>query len=315
MTRPIDSAMAAIRPAKQTIRAKWLDVCQQWRLQSRHEPLYVTLPGSDGYDISMLIEAGLIPILENRAIADGAAGLVVAVERDVMAASRLRQKFPGLKVVPKDIGEELRIAKPIADLSKEAKQYGRGLVINLDFNQPLIVQNNQYPVLELVGRLGDLHRHPSPQDWTLLLTLNADPGAWPHDVCSRHARTLIEVMSTEHGLDAWWQKHGEELGPIGDGSKSFSDWSDDQQQCMLLTLMPLLLLGRLAATGWDVAVRWAAVYGERGSGHAPMVTWVVDINYDPDACAQPVAQRRKLVQVLLDAVGQVDTDGSWSSLG
>ncbi len=312
--RDIDIAMAETRPAKQAIRLKWLEVCKEWRTKSNHEPLYVTLPGSDGYDIAMLIEAGLLEVLENNAVADNAAGLVVAVEKDMVAAGALRARFPGLKVVPKDIGEELKIQRPIVDLSKDAKKYGCGLVINLDFNQPLLVANNGHPVLELVDRLSDIHKYPAVQDWTLLLTLNTNTDGWPPNVCVRHAKTLVEILAAEAEFYGWWQKYCGDLGPVEDGEMVFSAWPAKQQQCLILALVPLLVLRRLAATGWDTTVRSGAIYGERDAGQAAMCTWILDVSHDPDICAQPDAQRRRFIQLLLAAVGYLGADGAWSSL-
>jgi hypothetical protein len=313
--RDIDTAMAEVRPAKLVVRRKWIRVCRDWRSRSTHEPLYVTLPGSDGHDIEMLIAEGLLPVLENDAIDDKAAGLVVAVEKDVRAAGALRARFPGLKVVPRDITTELRIQRPISDLSREVKQYGRGLVINLDFTAPLTVSDDEkYPLLELVGRLGDLHRYPTVQDWTLLLTLNAGTQVWPVAACIRHARTLQEMIRDSSALESWWQKYGRELSPVVAGTELYRVWTVEQQQYLVLALVPLLLLGRLTATHWNPTVRWAAAYGERDRHQAPMVTWIIDVTYDPQACAEPIGQRREFVEPLSRVVGKLDGNGTWLPL-
>jgi hypothetical protein len=314
MERPIDIAMAAGRIAKNTVRAQWMMVCRDWQKKSAQRPLYVTLPGSDGVDISLLIEEGILPVLENNAISDDAAGLVVAIERDLPAAGHLKERFPGLKVVPSDIFHELKAQRVVTDLSKEVRTFARGLIINLDFNQAFTVSGDSHPTVDLIGRLADVHKEATTQNWTLLLTHNTDLSGWPSTIGVRNARTLSEAMVAHKDLGAWWKVYGRDLAPILAQKESLSTWDRRHQQCLLQILVPLLILARVASSGWDIQVSWSAVYGLEPP-FAPMVSWIIAFEFDRDKAAAPQTQRNTCLDGLLECVGRIDdATGAWKRL-
>jgi len=70
--RPIDLAMQENRPEKQKMRSLWLekvkDVAKNYPDSSI--PWYLTLPGSEGHDIKLHIDEGLINVTEVNSIAE-----------------------------------------------------------------------------------------------------------------------------------------------------------------------------------------------------------------------------------------------------
>src|SRR5690242_12319854 len=100
MPRPIDAAMAADRPAKKTIRAKWIDKVQEKEpdLQIDNSPLYLTMPGAEGKEIDLLIRRGVLRRNDTGSIAAEDGLKVVAIEYDDDAQLALRKKYPGLSV-------------------------------------------------------------------------------------------------------------------------------------------------------------------------------------------------------------------------
>lgn len=144
MLRPIDEAMAEERPDKQTVRAIWLERAIEVDQEAEDEevPLYLTLAGSEAYDIALLIEHQIVKLTEIGGIAEESKGKIVAVERNAQAVFQLQRKYPNLKIIEKDITEMLRGNSLLTfpDRNSEERKYFRARIINLDFDIALNIR-------------------------------------------------------------------------------------------------------------------------------------------------------------------------------
>src|SRR5687768_1760526 len=99
-SRSVDLAMSLERPAKSAVRSLWIEELTVESKQRTDEgiPLYLTLPGSEGRDILMMIQSGLIKQTEVGSIAESDVDKVVAVEYDNEAIASLTRRLPGLRI-------------------------------------------------------------------------------------------------------------------------------------------------------------------------------------------------------------------------
>src|SRR5919106_1604391 len=140
--RPVDRAIQSDRPAKSTVRSLWLGELNTVA-QLSHDPevpLYLTLPGSEGRDILMMIQSGLIKQTEVGSIAEDDVDKVVAVEQDNSAIASLNRILPGLRIKEVQFRNLVRSEGPFSWPEGEDIRFCRALVVNLDLNQPLSAQ-------------------------------------------------------------------------------------------------------------------------------------------------------------------------------
>jgi hypothetical protein len=282
--------MAAERPDKQQVRMMWGKQVEKaadgW---SGGEALYLTLAGANGYDIRHLVDIGLIETTETGAVADSEAQKVIAVERGVNAYTQLRERFPGLTVLNDSIeslagGDEDTTVYP-AKRDKIRKAL-RARVVNLDYNQPLVVAVNdsgwvQYPQLTLVQKLAQLHASVSPVEWILLLTLNGQI-EWPTSAHSSVREYLAENISSYAAFAEDCRRClGEELvSNITElDAIDFGKLTASEQQLIIAALVPKKIATSVHNSGWRTTTVANWTYGGVNQA-APMCTWATHFTWD-----------------------------------
>lgn len=291
MTLPVSSAMSDDRPAKQAVRKEfWLDAIKR-RASKRPEnvPLYVTLAGAEGRDIDLLVDEGFIDLTETGAISESSAGVAIAIESNSDARSSLLGKFFGLEVLHESYENLIRGPSLIRFPGGKDLNIWRSVVINLDLNEPLILDMDddrlQLPLVEKLIKVATIQRDKAhPDGWTLLLTLHSallvssDARA---ATCVELARVMRENFAHS---EAFATTFGSLVGFDPDalyfeslctlrGEKD-DPASETLRQKTLLLLVPKLIVDAAASLGWSVVVSRSAYYG--GEGDAPMTTWVLD---------------------------------------
>lgn len=316
MRRPVDNAMAAERPEKQTIRELWVQEAK--RLEAEWSPgdapLYLTLPGERGGDIHAMAENGIIELAENGAIADAEQLKLVAVEGAPGAVVKLQTAFPGLKILEQPLGNLLHSTNPTTWPTREIKQVFRARVVNLDLNAPLEakVQNQQivFPVLELVQKVVVLHAD-EPRDWTLCLTLHGEI-VWT----AQTEKMACLFLQSNFQRDEQFSEQaraalGDDLHATICGSPSkvgVRTMDADAQQRVLMVLVPKQIAFDAHTRGWSIDTVENLRYGGSG-GRAPMVTWVLRFRWDARARTQPEELYREALGRALARRGHIDTDG------
>jgi len=215
MTRPVDSAMAGERVEKGVIRNLWAETVVSSKTARADVPLYLTLSGADGKDISLLAEKGIIRRTEVGAIAPGDENKVVAVENNAMAVLDLQRKFPGLRIYEEPIQNLWSQDGPFAWPKGTNRQYCRAVVVNLDLNKPLlaVLKNGQleFPILEGVRKLSQLHAVNPRLNWSLCLTLHGEI-VWSKDIGLMIQHFLSENFAREKRFaDSCRSVFGDEL--------------------------------------------------------------------------------------------------------
>jgi hypothetical protein len=95
-SRPVDGAMAADRPAKAAVRRFWINSAVIAHQTSDDSvPLYLTLGGAAGTDISLLAQEGVIALTEVNSIAPASQRRVVAIENSPPEKIPWAQDTPG----------------------------------------------------------------------------------------------------------------------------------------------------------------------------------------------------------------------------
>src|SRR3569832_2316096 len=191
VTRGVDKAMGADRPDKQRIRSLWLKevMSASCAAETDEVPLYLSLPGALGKDIELLVEAGVVTLADNRAIAAGDEWKVVAVESSSSAVLELKKRFSGLRVLNQNIQGILRSTGPLTWPRGDHVRYCRAHVVNLDLNASLQAERDElghyvFPTVQLIANLARLHVEPPALDWVLCLTVAAQIN-WEDDVCDQ----------------------------------------------------------------------------------------------------------------------------------
>lgn len=318
MARPVDEAMAAERPEKETIRSIWVE-------QVRHHdgsgaddvPLYLTLPGASGRDIAALIDDDLLSLTEMGSIEDPEEMRVVAVEQSPQAAIELQERYPGLKILIQPLHALLRSVGDLKYPEGIDKKFCRAQVVNLDFDKPLQGEVKQgqliFPALALVAKLARLHADDPHVNWTLCLTLNAGLDHWSKQVDSLACQFLASNFEADSEFSALAL---DLLGPefhsaIADDPSRVTVRKRpiEDQQRFLMALVPKRIARDVHASGWKVETLENLRYGVDGEASA-MVTWVFRLSWDSRATTNPDLLYREAVRASLVGRGGIDEGGN-----
>lgn len=318
IARPVDAAMAEERPAKNHVRGIWVEEVRQQKAMSPPGRLYyLTLAGASGLDIRRLIEEKVIATTESGAIADTDNRRVIAVEKDSPAVLEIQRRFPGLKILEGDIFEELRGASPIKYPEGERRRYFQATVINLDLTRPLIYDSERenFPQLEAVVKLGELHRPAAYIDWRLFLTLQ---GRMPEDPDAQQtAQSFLAEYSNAHAdLAACVSKLlGEEVyAELRAGRHvDLTVLSIENQQNFVMLFVPMFLIGKLTPQGWLTEVVHSIRYGGE-PGVAPIVTWVIRFRHDTRTAGFPLTVTNESLTALSTSCAYIDAEGTFIKL-
>jgi hypothetical protein len=314
MPPDVHSAMADNRPEKQTMRQIWVDRVAEVPDPNGSEPIYLTLAGAEGRDVKALVDAGLIRVEENGAIAEEDAHKVVAVESHEEAFLNLKKTIKGLDARRERIEDLLRKDSPFNWPQGEHRDIFRALVVNFDFDEALAVgiRNRQlvFPQLSWVRKVAEIHAHDPPLDWCLMLTFQAQI-AWPAAVEKAVMRLLADNFERTESFSEAAEKL---LGPdavkaITDGSKLVLSHMDPAaQQKLLMALVPKKICQSASGQGWCIKTRTNVMYGGVRK-RARMVSFMFDFTWDARSSTSPADLYR---ESLLDAVAdpaRIDAKG------
>ncbi|MBB5633743.1 hypothetical protein BKA04_001966 [Cryobacterium mesophilum] len=313
------AAMRKERPAKSTIRARWLQIIKEYEKHwSSDEVLYTTLCGAEALDIRMMVADGLIKATEVGGIADSDKGKVVAVEAGLDALLQLRQSIPGLRVIDQRIDYIVGGASdPNKFPEKKKRDAARARVINLDFNGPLKLDHDaqngfKHPDLETVRKLAALHGKPEVRaPWCLLLTFQSEI-TWSVSTQQEVFRYLSANASEHHGFGRQLKAfYGDELFDLITGDQSFDISTHTRQsQQLLLSAFVAKRVALLASTsGWKVTTRANWRYGGEDLT-APMCTWIFDFSWDPRGDSNSHAVYQDSLSDVLSATAVVNSGGT-----
>lgn len=315
--RAVDAAMMSGRPEKSAVRELWVAQAHEFveRFPDDEGPVYLTLSGAEGRDIELLISRGVVATTEENTIAEEHMHRVVAVEASPPAVVQLQRRFPGLKIVEAPFQNLVRGPRPFAwPDSEEDIRLCRARVVNLDLNSPLDPADEDgqifFPILAWVEKLGHLHVQPPRRDWCLCLTLHGEVN-WNEEVSEHIERFLSENFSREprFGNDAERVLGSELYELVNDhAAGAFSQYSRDEQQALLMVLVPKMIAFHLHPQGWRVQTEHNLRYG--ALEHAPMVTWVLEFSWSEDVTATPDAAYREALAGILRSAGVIDHDGN-----
>lgn len=277
--------MAAERPEKAIVRSLWVDEVRRadGLPGGPNGPLYMTLPGAIGGDIRELIEAGVVTLAKNEAsIMNPEEIRLVALENSPTAYVTLRRRFPGLKVLQKDLRDVLGNERwP----EEEDQGYFRARVINLDMNTPLKGEVNDgelmFPALAFARKLAVLHADP-PVEWTLCLTLHGEV-KW-NAACERET---CRFLADNFARDETFARHaretlGDEIFDLISNKPSRANLRNlphAAQQRVMMVIVPKQIAFDVHTVGWAVDTVENLRYGG-SKRRAPMVTWILRFTWD-----------------------------------
>ncbi len=306
------------RREKQVIRGLWLETLTSFAeaYPDDAHPLYVTLSGAEAIDIQLLVTNGLVAVEENGAIALRHRHRVVAVENRASAVVALATRFPGLKIIEQPFQNLLRSESPVRWPDGEHADLCCARVINLDLNEPLgdVDRNGQltFPVVEWIAKLGQIHAQKR-LDWTLCLTLHGEI-TWGTETSKSVAEFLLENFALEPAFrDQCHTWLGAALFErIDTADPSFATLSTEEQQRILMVFVPKKIAQVIHDQGWSVSVSRNLRYGGRRQ-QAPMVSWIMNFQWDPRASRRPQALYREALREILTGAGKVEEDGRISA--
>ena len=318
MQRPIDKAMGEQRPEKKAIRELWLEKVAEFEQEFRDDdvPLYLTLPGSDGYDLKLFTDRGYIRITENGALDEESQNRIVAVERNAMAVLELQRKYPGLKILEQDLESLLRGPSLIRYPDNKHVKYFRARIVNLDFDMSLqarqLGSNFDVPILIWIEKICRLHAEEPRLDWCLFLTLNASI-SWPEPAREHAIKIMQDNFQQSTGFSAQCRVlMGDELYRHIVSETAFDLSSDilghDGRQKFLMTFVPKMITQKVFRLGWRVKTVKNLRYGGHG-GRAPMVTWIFTFNSDNSAISSPNKVYKESLQDILTSAGHITKEG------
>lgn len=311
--RPVDRAMSQERPEKSLVRSFWIEEIVQASIQYdlEEEPLYLTLSGAEGRDISLLVDAGVLRLTEAGGIVTEDQSKIVAIEADSAAALSLQRSFPALKILDKQLSDLVRGSQIYNWPERKDRGYFRARVVNLDFDKPLAATSETeitFPAISWINKLAHLHAEES-KSWCLLLTFHAELH-WDSKVCQFVQSFLSENFRREAEFrDSCHNLLGRTLCSQICASDlfNFSNLSAEMQQKILMILVPKLITNLVHQQGWKIRTQRNLRYG--GGNTAPMVTWVIQFEWNSAVQATPdSAYREALAGILADA-GMIRENG------
>jgi hypothetical protein len=249
-----------------------------------------------------------------KSIAEADAKKVVAAENSPMAALELVRRFPGLKIVEQSIENLIHSDNPTAWPTGEHVELCRAYVVNLDLNESLLGKLEggrlTFPVLIWVSKIAQLHAQDPHLSWILCLTLHGEVH-WSEQVASLVHKFLNENFSLEPEYAKGAQEH---LGPDLYGAISRGqpiDWGSRgarDQQAVLMALVPKQIAQLVHAQGWLVRTLRNLMYGGT-DGRAPMVSWIIQFDWEPRATNTPSAAYRECLRHVFTGKGTIEEDG------
>lgn len=312
--RAIDGAMAEDRPAKKVVRGWWLEQARSHATKARDlgVPLYLTLPGAHGHDIQALIDGGLVRTNDSGGILDDDSELIVAFEKNMMAYGELKKRFPNLRVRQGQVQDLVGRHSDVFPRTSADKLLCRAAVVNLDFNGPYAIEpDGSVHALRLAEKFAVLHEGRDaqpPGSWTFCLTLRAIVSSESPQGAANEVSFLVDqagdspVFSEVLSLLVPW---------INDDKYSLFDEDDPGRlQHVLMCLVPARLARIVAHRGWRITAIHIAAYGHDGPRTAPMVTFVIALDWDDATRAQPNAGVRASHGAVLQAVRYIAEDGT-----
>jgi hypothetical protein len=311
----VTAAMMESRAAKDSIRQLWVDLFKEEASDANEEvPLYLTLSGAEGLDISALAAAGAIQLTETGAIAEDSARLLVAVESSPLAQLEVKRKYPGLEVIDASISDVLSGLTQLRYPTHDRFRAARSTIVNLDFNSSLDVQSTNgsldLKLLQLLKKLAQIHTEPAPARWFLLLTLNStitwEPAA---------SAMVVSYLRANLGQSPDYASHLRNL--MGDalfedvvnGDPDFRSWSQLDQQKLLLAFVPKRIAFETHHQGWIVRTRHSVRYGGEAAT-APMTSWILE--FVPDSRASIVRNDlyEESISICIKTTQSIDADGN-----
>jgi hypothetical protein len=310
--------MSEERPDKRYVREMWVGIVE---LAGRDwvgpEALYLTLAGALGFDIKELISRGVIGLTEVGALNPADVRKVVAVEREFRAYASLRGLFPGLTVVPQDIES---LAGGTYDTTKfpgkRDRDAIRARVVNLDYNGPLIVTNEEgglsYPQLTFIRKVAQLHASPPPPiDWTLLLTLNGQI-SWHESVNGLVRDYLRENLESSTAFDDECSRYLDDKvhdSIIAQSEIDFTEMPRVQQQIVISVLVPKKIASLVYSDGWQTQTLANWRYGGTGST-ANMCTWAIRFRWDKRSSYQPAQVYQESLTTIFESFSAISASGT-----
>lgn len=279
MNRPIDAALSQDRPAKRAIRQLWLREVR--RHPANGNPIYLTLPGTEGKDIDLLINEGVIATTETGAIAAEDIGKVVAVESNSEAVLSLQRKYPGLRIHNNTLESLMNGGGPYAWPNKNISRDMRAKVVNIDLDKSLRAECGEevsFPLIKIIKKISQLHRErpnaEPAEPWSLCVTVNSTI-EWPEPAVRFFFRFLANNCS-EH------QTFKESAAAtLGDNlvnriiaeyqSLTFNHIDPDDRAKLLCIFLPKLIMCEINDHHWEAIDCSTLSYGGN-EGHAAMTT-------------------------------------------
>jgi hypothetical protein len=315
--RPVHDAMADLRPEKNAVRQLWIERAIFHSAQSPNldDPLYLTLSGAEGAELSMLVDAGLLELTEVDSIASRYKHRVVAIENNHAAYTKLQTKFPGLKILRDQVSDLLHGTTRTRYPQGEREQICRSRIVNLDLNEAWMPQlvDGQWivPVARWIAKFAEMHARAPKLSWTLFLTLHGEC-PWPPPpalLISDEICAISELSAAIRNKAQDWLT-SEVFSQILDRAiKNYGDLSAELQQRVLMWLVPSAIVRDCASQGWAISIHHNLRYG-RPPQHAPMVTWIIDFNV-PERDA--LSFQQELLDGLMDVLnkaGYIDAEGN-----
>lgn len=314
--RPVHQAMAEARPEKSAVRKLWIEraVHHSTRSPNLEDPLYLTLSGAEGEEISMLIDAGLLKLTEVNSIDSRFQHRVVAIENNHVAYTRLQTKFPGLKIIRDPVSELLHGSTRTRYPQGEREQICRSRIVNLDLNQawnPQLIDGHWIvPVARWIQKFAEMHARAPKLGWSLFLTLHGEcPWQAPSaSLIGDEIRALSEFHTAIKNNVENWLTSPVFTQILGNAISNYKDLDVELQQRVLMWLVPSVIVRDCAAQGWSISIHHNLRYG-RPPAHAPMVTWIIDFNV-PER--EALSYERELLAGLTDVLnkaGYIDARG------
>ena len=313
--RPVDRAIKADRPEKQTIRTLWVEKAREYDEQypEDEELLYLTLSGAEGRDIEQLATNCLIQLTEVGGIAEESQNRIAAVEKDSQAVLALQKRFPGLKIYNAPFQNLLRGEGLLRFPEGDDERLCRARIVNLDLDATLNTKTSDgeivFPILIWVKKLGQMHANAPRRDWCLCLTLHGEVH-WTLEVSGAIQRFLAENFELPSDLRSSSRLlMGDELyeSILGENTVDFSGVGRQEQQKLLMIFVPKKIAELVRDQGWKILTRNNLRYGR--TGLAPMVTWVLEFIWEKGAANTPAALHRQNLDQILMSAGYVNEKG------
>jgi hypothetical protein len=319
MSRPIEHALEAERPAKATVRALWLREVRRYEATNHERPLYLTLPGALGKDIEMLVDAAVLTRTETGAISEPDRHKVVAIESNSDAIYSLQQRFPGLAIREQNLMEIIGGSSSYSWPNQERRADFCARVVNLDLDRSLQAlvngQDISFPLIKAIKKISQLHHEPQAGQklpWSLCVTVNGSMN-WQPEVFG-YLVAFLASNCTHH------PDFSEKLSAILGGDlvatmiRDRADvpkesFSAEQLQILACIFLAKQIVESTNEHAWQLAQSECLIYGGE-AGHAPMVTLILTLEAAEPELGRPARRYDFNLSKLLPSLGKVDMRGN-----